>query len=83
MIETVLGVVGAAGFIIAAFPMAWRVFRTPKLVGFSAVGYTALTVAIFALQIQLFLSHAWPMFFAQSFNTVQVSFILVEIYRKS
>lgn len=83
MIETVLGIIGAVGFVVASFPMAWRVYRAPKLVGFSAVGYTALTVAIYALQTQLFLSHAWPMFYAQICNTAQVSFVLIEIYRKS
>lgn len=80
---TILGLIAAIAFVISGAPLAWTVFRTSKLVGFSRVGWSALLVALIAITTQLFMLQASPIILAaQVFNTIVVSFIVVQTFRK-
>lgn len=83
MIITILGFVSAIAFFISGVPLAWTVAKTPKLVGFSKIGWVALDVALIAVTIQLALLSA-PLLLlgATIFNTLVVSFVTVQTLRK-
>ena len=71
-----LGVIAAIAFVISGAPLAWSVFKTSKLEGFSRVGWAALFVAVVAITIQLFTLHASPVILtAQVFNVGVVGFV--------
>ena len=83
MIITILGFVSAIAFFISGVPLAWTVLKTPKLVGFSKIGWIALATALIAVTIQLFLlSSPVILLGATVFNTLVVCFVMVQTLRK-
>lgn len=81
--STLIGLVAAIAFVISGAPLAWTVFRTPKLKGFSHTGWAALFVAVTAILLQLIFSHAGIIIIAaQVFNTAVVGFVVVQVFRK-
>jgi uncharacterized protein with PQ loop repeat len=83
MITTVLGLAAAAGVAIWAVPQMIKVYRTPRLQGFSFWGWVALATAVTAIMIQLVLAGVWIMAGAQALNTLAVYYNLWAIWRKS
>ncbi len=83
MIITLLGFVSAIAFFISGVPLAWTVLRTPKLVGFSKIGWFALTTALITVTLQLILLSS-PLLLtgATVFNTMVVGFVTVQAFRK-
>ncbi len=83
MIITLLGFVSAIAFFISGVPLAWTVLKTPKLVGFSKIGWLALSTALIAVTIQLFLlSSPILLLGATVFNTLVVCFVTAQTLRK-
>ena len=83
MIITLLGFVSAIAFFISGVPLAWTVYKTPKLVGFSKIGWIALSTALVAVTIQLaLLSSPLLLLGATAFNTLVVGFVTVQTLRK-
>ena len=83
MMITILGVVSAIAFFISGVPLAWTVLKTPKLVGFSKIGWIALATALTAVTLQLFLLASPPLLLgATVFNTLVVIFVMVQTMRK-
>jgi len=83
MVITSLGLLAAVAFLISGIPLAWAVFKTPKLVGFSRVGWAALTVGLTSVTSQLFMLHAPPIILgAQVFNVLVVYFVTIQTFRK-
>lgn len=83
MIPTILGLVSAIGVSVWAVPQIIKVYRAPRLQGFSLWGWVALSVAVTAILIQLLMSGAWIMASAQALNTLAVYYNLWAIWRKS
>ena len=81
---TLLGTIAAIMFIISGGPLALAVYRTPRLVGFSKVGWAALAIALTSVTAQLALLHV-PLLLlgATAFNTLVVIYVTVQIFRKS
>lgn len=78
-----IGLVAALAFVISGAPLAWTVFRTPKLIGFSRIGWSALLIAVTAILLQLVLIKAGNIVIgAQVFNTGVVGYVTVQAFRK-
>ena len=83
MITTILGLIAGAGVVIWAVPQMIKVYRTPRLQGFSFWGWVALAAALTAILLQLVIAGVWIMAGAQAINTVAVYYNLWAIWRKS
>lgn len=83
MITTILGLIAAAGIMIYAVPQMIKVYRTPRLQGFSLWRWVALAGAVTAILIQLVMAGVWIMAGAQAVNTVAIYYNLWAIWRKS
>ena len=59
MITTILGLITAAGIVIWAGPQMLKIYRTPRLQGFSLWGWVALAAAVTAILIQLVMAGVW------------------------
>ena len=82
-LSTVLGFVAAGAFVVSGIPLAWAVFRSPRLEGFSKVGWLALAVAVTAILIQLlYVEVSMVVTVAQVFNVAVVYFVTVSVWRK-
>jgi hypothetical protein len=83
MITTILGIVSAVGIIAWGIPQMIKVYRAPRLQGFSLWGWVALSAAVTAILIQLVMAGVWIMAGAQAINTAAVYYNLWAIWRKS
>ncbi len=81
---TFLGIIAAIAFLISGGPLAWAVYKTPELTGFSKLGWFALSIALISVTTQLALLHAPVLLFgATAFNTLVVCYVTVQVWRKS
>jgi hypothetical protein len=82
-ISVLLGFIAAGAFVISGIPLAWAVFRAPRLEGFSKVGWLALAVAVTAILIQLVSAEVSTVIIAaQTSNTAVVYFVTANAWRK-
>lgn len=81
--ETLLGVVAAIAFLVSGAPLVWAAFRAARLRGYSRLGWSALTIAVTAITIQLILLGAAPLILgAQLLNNTVVVYLTVATWRK-
>jgi hypothetical protein len=82
MLNTVLGLIAALGFIGYALPQIRAVHRAPRLAGYSLTAWSLLMVAILAIQVQLIVANLWVAAIAQVFNTAAASYTYYAVLTK-
>jgi len=82
MLNTLLGLLAAAGFVGYALPQIKAVQRAPRLAGYSLTAWSLLMVAILAIQVQLIVAHLWVAAVAQVFNTAAAGYTYYAVLTK-